>query len=323
MARENHNMKYLILIAFYSAFVAVAQQPNLRSNSKITTIGYWNNEAKCTYHVTSSEIKYKANSDKIAKESSESYDLDLRIVDSTEHTYIFEAKYSHEDYKASDSELEKILNSLSTESTIRYQTDEFGSFDTILNLEELKMELIEKLNKSKELIGDVKDPDMAKLYAMTIDTFISNYTNLEDVEALFLTDIITIHSIYGLELTLAKPIELDMWFPTIGEVSLTGTGKLTLMAVNKAADQATISLNAKPNQEELKAYMTSFILMFMMEKTKKIDFKVAKVNMTNKMKYKLRLSDGWMIEIESSQIATITDGKDKVKKVSKVVYAMM
>lgn len=315
-------MRFIVLIAFISTFIATAQQPNFKSNSKITTIGYWDQGAKCTYKVTRSEIKYKANSDKIAKESSESYNLELRIVDSTEHTYVFEAKYSQEDYKTSDSELEKILNSLATESTIHYQTDEYGSFDTILNLEELKTELLEKLNKSKELIAEVKDPEMAKIYEMVINAFISNFTSLEDVEALFLTDIITIHSIYGFELTVAKPVDLDMWFPTIGDVSLTGTGKLTLMAINKAADLATISLNSKPNKEELKEYMASFILMFMMEKTKKIDFKEAKVNMSNKMKYKLRLSDGWMTEIESSQIATITDGKDKVKKVSKVVYLM-
>lgn len=316
-------MKYLLIVPLLIVFYTQAQDlPNFKSNSKITTIGYWEKGAKCRYKVTRSETKYKANSDKIAKESSESYNLELKIVDSTEHTYIFEAKYSQEDYKTSDSELEKILNSLATESTIRYQTDEFGSFDTILNLEELKTELIEKLNKSKTLIAEVKDAEMAKIYEMIINAFIANFTKLEDVEALFLTDIITIHSIYGFELTVAKPIDLEMWFPTIGDVSLTGTGKLTLMAINKAADLATISLNSKPNKEELKEYMASFILMFMMEKTKKIDFKEAKVNMSNKMKYKLRLSDGWMTEIESSQTATITDGKDKVKKVSKVVYTM-
>lgn len=312
--------KLFILLFVLPLSLIAQQQPNVVSNSKITTFGYWSVGDKSTYHIVESATKYKANSDKIASESKVEYDLELKVVDSTEHTYIFEARYLRENHENEDKELEKILNSLQMESVIRYQTDEFGSFDTILNLPELKEELLQKLEESKKLITDVKDPEMAKAYSGIIDLFIANFSELEDVEALYISDIINIHGLYGFELILSQPVDLEVYFPTIGNVSLTGTGKLTLMGINKPKDLATINLTTKPDKEELKEFMLSFIMVFVMDKTKKIDFNEAKVNMSNKMKLSMRLSDGWMEKIESTQTATISDSKDKVKKVNSKVY---
>ncbi len=307
-------------ILMLSSKLLAQEQPNLLSNSKVTTIGYWNIGDKSIYHVTESDTKYKANSDKIARQSKVEYDLELKVVDSTEHTYVFEARYLNQKHETNDQELEKILNSLQMESVIRYQTDEFGTFDTILNLTELKDELVQKLKESKTMVAESKDPEMAKTYTTVIDLFIANFSTLEDVEAMYITDIITIHGIYGFELTLSKPIDLEMIFPTIGNLSLTGTGKLTLISINKAKNLAIMNLSSKPNKEELKEFMFSFITVFMMDKTKKINFKEANVNMSNKLKMTMSLSDGWMESVESSQTAIISDSKDKVKKMSSKLF---
>src|SRR5688500_11262551 len=121
-------------ILMLSSKLFAQEQPNLLSNSKVTTIGYWNIGDKSIYHVTELDTKYKANSDKIARQSKVEYDLELKVVDSTEHTYVFEARYLNQKHETSDQELEKMLNSLQMENVIRYQTNEFGTFDTILNL---------------------------------------------------------------------------------------------------------------------------------------------------------------------------------------------
>ncbi len=311
---------FLLFFLLVTTNLLAQEQPNLISNSKVTTIGYWNVGDKSTYHIVESDTKYKPNSDKIARETKAEYDLELKVIDSSEHLYIFEARYFNQQHESDDAELEKILNSLQMESVIHYQTDEFGMFDTILNLPELKEELLRKLEASKKMVADVQDPEEAKVYASVIDLLITNFSSLEDVEAMFLTDIITIHGLYGFELTLSKPLDLEVTFPTIGDVSLTGTGKLTLMTISKPNDLATISLNSKPNKDELKEAMFAFIMVFMMDKTKKIKFEEAKVAMTNKLRLSMRLSDGWMEKIESTQTATISDEKDKVKKVNSKVY---
>ena len=66
--------------------------------------------------------------------------------------------------------------------------------------------------------------------------------------------------------------------------------------------------------------MFSFITVFMMDKTKNINFKEANVNMSNKLKMTMSLSDGWMESVESSQTAIISDSKDKVKKMSSKLF---
>lgn len=315
-------MKTLFFISLLCSINIWAQQPNLLSNTKVATIGYSKKGDIRLYNVTRSITKFKPNSTKVDKETSENYKMELRVLEETDSTYTWEARYFPIRTKMANSEIERKLNSISTGNVIGYMTDEYGAYDSIINLEFLKVELIKNLEETKELAKRLTDANEAEVYQDLMEDLIEKFKEPSNVEAFFITDISTIHSIYGIELTIGKPIEIDIWFPTIGDFTLTGTGKLNLMTLNKSTDQANISMSSRPNNDELNAYFNSIVLFFQIDRTKKIDFENARIKLDNKQKYKMSLTDGTMTSVEFSQNSTISDSKNKVKRVTKTVYEL-
>lgn len=313
-------MKVVLLFVF-TAFLVVTlnaqDYPNLLSNTKVTTIGYWKVGQKARYTVTSKDIAYKSNSDKIKKETESKYTIEIKVVDSTATSYDFELRYLDFEVKEDEDKFLSKLTNLQLESVIKYRTDELGIFDTILNLSELNEELIDKLNQSKTLVAeDAELKERSEFYNMIIDAFIQNFKALENVEAFYLIDILPIHGYYGIEMDLNKAMDLQLEFPTMADVVMTGQAKLTLNAINKPKDECSFFVSGKPNKEELKEYIAAFVMLFALDSGKKIEMQEANVNMNMKIKMKMELSTGWMTKVSESTTTTIKDEKRELKKVS-------
>ncbi len=290
------------------------EQPNLISSTKITTIGYWNIGDKASYHVTKSETTTKSSSTQPTKQSSETYDLEITVVDSTEHAYILEMKYSKG--SSGNPEIQEIMNTLQTSTVIRYQTDEFGSYEKILNIDELQENFQLVFNELKNKMTTKLPPEKMKEFTAMLDGIMVQFSKPENIEVLYLQDILGMHSYYGIELNTNKPIEVDMEFPCFANINVPGTGKIVLQSINKAKDIATFSIISKPNKEELKKYMKFFFGQFFPDSKEKIPVDQMSIDFENKDKLVIHLSNGWMSNIETSQTAIVSDSKEKVKKVT-------
>jgi len=143
---------------------------------------------------------------------------------------------------------------------------------------------------------------------------------LDNIEALFLSDIITIHGFYGIEMQQGKPIDVELEYPTIGDIVLTGTGTLTLNTINKSKDECIFSTTEKPNRDELNQYLSSLALLFMMDSGKKISMEELSITMNTRKKMKMELSSGWMNSVEQTTITKLTNKKGDQKKVSTQLY---
>ena len=95
-----------------------------------------------------------------------------------------------------------------------------------------------------------------------------------------------------------------------------------MVSITKPKDEARISISTKPNKEELMEYMSSFLLLFALDGTKRIKFSDAKVSMSTKSTYKMRLSDGWMQEIQSKSQTNVSDEKHKAKRLVTKTYVL-
>ncbi len=315
------NILFILPILFFPLSNYGQIYPNLISNNKVTTVGYWSVGQSARYHVSSSSKSLKANTDKILKEESYNYDIELKVVDSTANSYDFELRYINFESKKSSLEFSDKLSKLQLESVIRYRTDELGAFDTILNLTELNTELNEKLDLIVDLmVNDTELEEQKEIFQLVINTFKKNFEEIENVEALYLTDIIPIHGYYGIEMTLAKPIDLILEFPTIGDLVITGTGNITLNSINKVKDECGFSVNGKPDKNELKSYLSSFAMLFMLDGAKKISLDDVSINLNQKTKMKMELSTGWMILVEDTSKLTLKDGKKEFKKITMKEY---
>ncbi|WP_343634797.1 hypothetical protein [Fluviicola sp.] len=296
------------------------EHPNLVSSTKVTTIGYWNIGDKIAYQVEQSELTTKTNSSQPAKESANSYDLELRVLDSTEHSYVLEMKYLKSSVEGYDPQLQELMNSFQASAPIRYQTDEFGAFQKILNTADLQRDFKKKSEEFKQQIINNRGAEAAKPVIKMLDELLDEFAKPENIEVLYLGDIMAIHGNYGMELSLNKPLDVDVELPCLMDIVVKGSGKITLQSVNKTKDLATIAIRYKPNQDELKRYMKTFFDVFAPGGSKELKVDDMKIDFENTEKLQMQLSSGWMPSIQTSRTISISFGEEKIKKVSTTSY---
>lgn len=310
----------LISLLLVTLNLFAQEQLNLVSSTKITTIGYWNKHDKVSYHVTNSDVKTESGSTQPTKQTSNTYDLEIKVVDSTEHSYILDMRYLKASVEGVDPQLKEIMNSFQTTSVIRYQTDEFGIFQKILNTAVLQKDFKKKCDEFKKQLTVKLSPEEAKKSTAFLDGLLVEFSKPENIEELYLGDIMAIHGNYGMELILNKPTDIDVQIPCLMDIVVNGTGKIVLQSINKSKDLAVISIKYKPNQDELKKYMKTFFELFVPKDSK--DFKIddMKIDFENTEKLQMFLSNGWMESIQTSRTVSISFDDEKIKKVTTTNY---
>lgn len=322
------NLKMNNLIAAFSILMLSSkllgqEQLNLVSPTKVTTIGYWNIGDKITYHVTTSDVTNKSNATqptKPTKQSSNTYDLEIKVVDSTEHSYKLEMRYLNASAEGVDPRLKEMMSSFQTAAVIRYQTDEFGIFQKILNTTELQKDFQKKGEEFKKQVAVNRSPEEAKASIAVLDGLLVEFSKPENIEVLYLGDIMAIHGNYGMELNLNKALDIDIEMPCLMDIVVNGTGKITLQSINKAKDIAIISIKYKPNQDELKKYMKTFFELFVPKDSKEFKVDDMKIDFENTEKLQMYLSSGWMESIQTSRTVSASFEDEKIKKVTTATY---
>lgn len=296
------------------------EQPNLVSATKITIIGYWNIGDKVSYQVSQTEVTNKSGTIQPAKQKSNTYDLEIKVIDSTEHSYVLEMKYLKAAVEGYDPQLQELLNSFQTSAPIRYQTDELGIFQKILNTAELQKDFKKKCEEFKKQLIINRGTEASKPVIKITDDLLTEFSKPENIEVLYLNDIMAIHGNYGMELVLNKPTEIDVELPCLMDIVVKGSGKITLQTINKAKDLATISIKYKPNQDELKRYMKTFFELFVPAESKEFKIDDMKIDFEDTEKLQMQLSSGWMPSIQTSRTINVAFGEENTKKVSTTSY---
>ncbi len=185
--------------------------------------------------------------------------------------------------------------------TILYYTDQFGQFDTIINLKELtlKMSLAFDVILKEELAKvDEKDSYLKSVIEEEFKTTKELYLKPENIEIILLEDIGVIHALYGDELTLMKPKENIMDYILFNKKSISGKSSSLLTNINKVNNDCKIEITDKPNADELQLHMKSLMEIFVseeeIEKGKAFNFKY---NSSTKTIYLMNLTNGWIDEI--------------------------
>jgi hypothetical protein len=229
-------------------------------------------------------------------------------------------KYLKASVEGVDPQLKEIMNSFQTTSVIRYQTDEFGVFQKILNTAVLQRNFKIKCDEFKKQLTIKLTPEEAKKSTAFLDALLTEFSKPENIEGLYLGDIMAIHGNYGLELVLNKPTDVDVQIPCLMDIVVNGTGKIVLQSINKAKNLAIISIKYKPNQEELKKYMKTFFELFVPKDSKEVKLDDMKIDFENTEKLQMILSSGWMESIQTSRIVSISFEDEKTKKVTTTTY---
>lgn len=170
-------------------------------DSTVQVVGYWSKLEKQSYNISYEKLKIK-DKDTISRELMK-YEVDLKVIDSTENNYTTEWYYKN--FKIdTDNELVKKITSLSDNISVLIKTDELGSFIEVVNWESVR----DYLNKvSEELKKELKDvPNSEQI----IENIKNIYSSKQSVEANAIKDAIQFYSFHGVKYKLGEEISGDL-----------------------------------------------------------------------------------------------------------------
>ena len=170
-------------------------------DSTVQVVGYWSKLEKQSYNVSYEKLKIK-NKDTISRELMK-YEVDLKVIDSTQNSYTTEWHYKN--FKIdTDNELVKKITSLSNDISVLIKTDELGSFIEVVNWKSVRDYFIKVSEELKKELKDVPNSEQI------IENIKNIYSSKESVEANAIKDAIQFYSFHGVKYELGEEISGDL-----------------------------------------------------------------------------------------------------------------
>lgn len=167
-------------------------------DSTVQVIGYWAKQEKQSYDVSYEKLKIKSK-DTISRELIK-YEVDIKIIDSTENSYTIEWFYKNYSIDT-DNELVRKLTSIANDISVKIKTDELGAFLEIVNWEEVRDYLTKVTKTLKNELKDVPN------YEKIIANVMSIYSTKESIEANAIKDAIQFYQFHGVKYKLGEELE--------------------------------------------------------------------------------------------------------------------
>ncbi|WP_298763117.1 hypothetical protein [uncultured Polaribacter sp.] len=212
-------------------------------DSTVQVIGYWANLEQQSYDISLEKLKLKGT-DTISREYT-SYEVDLKIIDSTANSYTTEWYYKN--YKVeTDSEIAKKINALASDIAVQIKTDEFGTFMEVVNWESIKEYQLKVTDQLKEELKDV--PNINNI----IDNVMKNFNSKEAIEANAIKDAIQFYSFHGIKYTLNEKVKGNITLRNnFGGKPFDAAISYSLDEINEEDGNAVIRMKQVVNSEQL------------------------------------------------------------------------
>jgi hypothetical protein len=188
---------YLAVLVSLLSFTAKSQiNP---ADSTVQVIAYWSKNETQSYKFDHTKFRIKGNDTTTAGNTS--YKVDVTVLDSTASSYTIQWKYrdytiENKKNDATIAALAKIYDGL----TVKFKTDELGTFTELLNWEDIK-----KHNyKALELFKKELNPTLSQTVTKTL---LDKYSTKEAIMAYSLKDISLFHGFFGIAAKQGKLIE--------------------------------------------------------------------------------------------------------------------
>ncbi|PKG41481.1 hypothetical protein [Psychroflexus sp. MES1-P1E] len=167
-------------------------------DSTVQVIGYWSNQETQSYNVAYEKFKIKRK-DTISRELMK-YEVDIKIIDSTENSYTIDWFYKNYSIDT-ENELVRKLASIANDISVKIKTDEYGAFIEIVNWKEVRDYLVKGTEKLKVELKEVPN------YKEIIANVMSIYSTKESIEANAVKDALQFYKFHGVKYNLGEELE--------------------------------------------------------------------------------------------------------------------
>lgn len=212
-------------------------------DSTVQVIGYWTKHETQSYDITYEKFKIKSK-DTISRELIK-YEIDIKIIDSTENSYTIEWFYKNYSIDT-ENELVRKLTSIANDISVKIKTDEFGAFIEVINWEEVRDYLTKITETLKNELKDVPN------YEEIIANVMNIYSTKESIEANAIKDALQFYKFHGVKYNLGEELTVKL------ETSNNYGGKrfetdlrYSLDEINEADGNSILRSNEVINSEQL------------------------------------------------------------------------
>lgn len=231
-----------------------------------------------------------------------------QIKDSSEKYYTIYYTYKTFEFSNPKDSINIAFAEIFKGVTVKYRTNELGTFDTIINLSEI-MELTRK--GISGIIKKLNWPDDQKS-RIVIDNIKNLLNNPVMLQNSISEDMVLIHYFYGLEYKLNTPYTYDSYMDNnLGGEPFPAKVVFRLTAINAAADRAKFTATITPDAVTYKRiiYETMCTIAEQMQiaKPKKSDFETS--HALHKCEAESSIAEGWPLKIVFTKISSLEDNK--------------
>lgn len=318
------NMKKIIFTIFIISQVhfLLAQ-----SDSTISFVAYWNKGDSKDFRITKKQIQIR--NDVETKNQSTVYDIRCTVIDSTNSSYTLEWAFNNtilnnieipQEYNET-LEKYKVLK-------IIYTTDEFGTFQDIVNWMEIRDMMNELLDKIPEMVSD-NSVDFKNALKPIKDL----YASKEGIASLVLKEIQIFHYPMGLEFNSIDTLYYEESLPNmLGGAPIRGNGQVYFENIDREQNLCTfinkLELDSTDSKRVIVDLMNSIIsnteYKSIKDKEQAIEemnaeFSNMSMNIKDSHVYIYRYYPCWPININTKRISEISSKEGKGYRIDEII----
>lgn len=294
-------MKKTILPALLLCLLAFAQAgaQNRSTDSSVTCIAFWKNKDTKVYQIKHSKER---NSGKGLQSGAATYDAHIRITDSSANGFTLEWVFRNFRTEGSADEMTRSLGAAIEGMTIKYTTDEMGSFSELLNWEEVRGFAIGNVEKALNAITQNSE------YKVALDQLKKIFQSKQNIETLLIREVKIFHAPFGAEYDKKGTATATLLPNVTGGDPFPATVTAKLRELNTGKDYAVVNVDQVIDKKKAAPIMAALLKKLAGTKPVSEDEIKKQLNgleISDLNTYKYALSDGWIMSITYKRIANV------------------
>lgn len=283
-------MKKTIALLLFLCTFSVAKSQISPADSTVQFVSYWINNDTITYHFT--QDKYKINARDTLQRETQSYDVHITVLDSTDKGYKLKWTYQNFNINTQNPFLKK-LSGLTNNMSIIYSTNELGVFNQIENTEEVQHYIDVALDTLRSSFSTI--PNINQLLTNVRGMFDTR----EKMEAYCIEEIKMFHYPYGTKFKQNEVVTADDELPNVwGGDPLKAKLELAVISTDTINNSAILKATTTANPEDCKRIAIQVINQMLqglnIPKPKESD--IPKVEIQDLLATNIHTDSGWVLD---------------------------
>lgn len=244
-------MKIKLLVLFFFCAISFSNAQINLADSTVQVVSYWGLNESYNYEIAQKSYTYTDGN--LTKADSTKMRVNVSVIDSTENSYTIKWKFTDYDIKGLEQvpELEKLLK----ERQFIYRINELGSFEELLNWEEIRDNTKAITDISFGLMN-LTDSIKTMVEAISGPINTKHYIETKGIEAVQL-----FHTFMEAALTKGETLEFDVPVPNnfFPDQPFMAKGRLWLDEIYPEEDAYIIRYEQQVDKEQLNTFLKAYM----------------------------------------------------------------